>query len=198
MRIVWLLVAPLGALLLALVVQRGQPLVNPAVYGDLVIQRRRLNFLDHLRVQLEADRRHEPRHRYALALEHPEQARHTVHGAILAARNHFVVEVAGRQRRGGVVGVERETDRHLGAIGPRGRLQTPAGADVEHLLAKLIQAQLDAGQRVGARALRLRRRRLCRGRGRSLRAAGQAKRQDDRGCSKHLQSHGALRSNSPT
>ena len=99
-------------LLLLLVVQHGQPLVNPAVNANLVIQRRGLDVLDHLRVQLDAHRRDEERGGDLLPFEHPQDPGKPVHRAVLAARDHLVVEVARRERGGGVVDVEREADRH--------------------------------------------------------------------------------------
>ena len=140
--------------LLLLVVEERQPLVDPAVDADLV-PARRLDLLHHVRVQRDADRGNEKRRRHLMLVEHSQDARQAVHGAVLAARDHFVVERAGRQRGGGVVHVERERHRHARAARPRRRLEPLPGADVEHLLLELVDRQLRARQRIRLRRLRV-------------------------------------------
>ena len=120
-----------------------------------------LDVLDHRRMQHRARRRNEERRGHLLAIEHAEDSRQAVDRAVLAARQDFVIEVAGRQRRGGVVDVERQAHRDAGAVGPRA-FQTLAGADVKHLRLQLIDGQLGAWERIGPRLLGGgRRRRRC-------------------------------------
>ena len=106
-----------------------------------------------VRVQLDAHRGDEERGGDLLPFEHPQDPGEPVHRAVLAPRDHLVVEVARRERGGGVVDVEREADRDAAAAGPGSGLQALAGADVEHLLAELVERQPRARQRVGARGL---------------------------------------------
>ena len=123
------------------VVDRRQVLVNPAVDADLVasaLQDRR----DHVGVEQVADRGDEERRRQLVLVEQPQDARHAVDRAVLAARDRFRDQVAGGEIRGRVVDVEAQADRDARAVGPRRRLQPLAGADVEHLRLELRQRQL--------------------------------------------------------
>ena len=145
-------------LLFGLVVQGRQPFVDPAVDADLV----HLLLEDarhHLRVQRGAHRRDEERRRHLLAIEHPQDPRQAVDRAVLAARQHLVVEVALRQRHRGVVDVERQRHGDAVVARPRRRLQPAPGADVEHLAFELFHRLGDAGQRVGPLGRRWRGRR---------------------------------------
>jgi hypothetical protein len=112
------------------------------------------------RMERRAHRRDEERRRHLLTIEHAQDARQAVDGAVFAARQHLVVEIALRQRHRGVVDVERQ--RHGDAVvpRPRRRLQPPPGAHVEHLALQLVEALGDTGQRVRPRGRRWRRRRL--------------------------------------
>ena len=101
-------------------------------------------------MQHRAGGRDEERCRDLLAIEHAEDPRQAVDGAVFAAREDLVIEIAGRQRRGGVVDVERQADGDLRAVRPRA-LQSLAGADVKHLRLQLIDRELRAGQRIGPR-----------------------------------------------
>jgi hypothetical protein len=79
-----------------------------------------------------------------LAIQQPQDARQAVDGAVFAAREDLVIEVAGRERRGGVVDVERQPNRDPCAVRP-GAFQPFAGADVKHLRLELVDRQLRAG-----------------------------------------------------
>ncbi len=123
------------------VVHRRQVLVNPAVHADLVAAAGE-DGRNHLRVQQVADGRDEERRRQLVLVQQPQDPRHAVDGAVLAAGNHFRDQVAGGQLRRRVVDVEAQAHRDARAVGPRGRLQPLAGADVEHLRVDLGERQL--------------------------------------------------------
>ena len=109
-----------------------------------------LDHRDHAGMQHGACGRDEERRGHLLPIEHPQDPRQAIDRAVLAAREDLVIEIAGRERRGGVVDVEGQAHRHASAVGPRA-LQPLAGADVKHLRLELVDRQLGARQRIWPR-----------------------------------------------
>ena len=132
------------------VVQRHDVFVAPSEHADLVT----LSLDDlrhHLRVDERRNRRDEECRRHVVLVEQGQHARQALRRAEFTAGHGHDGRVAACQLIRRVVHVERERDRHAGAVRPAPGVERAAGANVARRLAQLRLAELPARLVVGPR-----------------------------------------------
>src|SRR5688572_5129874 len=112
-----------------------------------------LDVLDHVRMEGGADGGNEERGRRLVLLEQAQDARQAVDGAVFAAGDHFVIQIAAGEGGRRIVDVEAERHGHASVAGPGLRLEAAAGGDVKHLRPEVVEGEGGARLRDRSRLL---------------------------------------------